>query len=279
MSLDLSCVGKTTRTHKLKYDWRTLSLYALGIGATRDELDYLYEARGPKVYPSFAVVPNYPVLTELLELSRGPYEMVVHGGQSVKAYGEIPPAGELETQGTISALYDLKRMAQAILQTRTTLDGKLLFETEWQIIFRGEGGFGGPKRPRPELPTPPKRDPDWSFEQLISPEQALLYRLSGDENPLHADPEFAASVGFDQGPILHGLATFGYICRAIALRNCGGDASKITSLTAQFKKPVWPGEQLRIIGYNDGDSRVIVQAYAGGRPDAVVGGCAAELSR
>lgn len=279
MSLDPSSVGKKTRVHELSYDWKTLALYALGIGATRDELDYLYEKRGPKVYPSFAVVPTYPVLAELLELSRGPYEMVVHGGQTIRVHGAIAPTGTLETQGEIVAMYDLKRMAQVILRTETTAQGQLLFETEWQIIFRGEGGFGGDKRPRPEVITTPKREPDWVFEQTLSPEQALLYRLSGDYNPLHADPEFAASVGFPQGPILHGLATFGYLCRAAALKSCGGDASRILSLTAQFKKPVWPGEALRIEGFETPDGQVIMQAFAGGRDDAVVGGCAAELRK
>ncbi|MEN9578592.1 MAG: hypothetical protein RJA70_1601 [Pseudomonadota bacterium] len=278
MSLDPNSVGSTTRVHRLSYDWQTLALYALGIGAKKDELDYLYEKRGPKVYPSFAVVPTYPVLAELLELSRGPYERVVHGGQSIRVHGPIPPAAELETQGRIVAMYDLKRMAQVILRTESTVSGKLLFETEWQIIFRGEGGFGGDKRPRPDAPVTPKRDADWVFEELISPEQALLYRLSGDHNPLHADPDFAASVGFEQGPILHGLATFGYLCRAATLRSCGGDASRITSLTAQFKKPVWPGESLRVEGFNTPEGQVIMQAYAGGRSEPVVGGCAAELA-
>ncbi len=277
MSLDPNCVGKSTKTYTLDYDWKTLALYALGIGAKRDELDYLYEKRGPKAYPSFAVVPTYPVLTELLELSRGPYEMVVHSGQTIWVHGEIPPEGRLETSGKITGLYDLKRMAQAVMRSETKLNGQLLFETEWQIIFRGEGGFGGAKRPRPELPATPKRDPDWVCEEQVSPEQALLYRLSGDYNPLHADPEFAQSVGFEQGPILHGLATFGYICRAVAKHSCDGDATRIKSLTAQFKKPVWPGEALRVDGFNADGGQVIMQAYAGGRDDAVVSGCAAQI--
>lgn len=277
-SLDPNCVGKSTKPYTLDYDWKTLALYALGIGAKREELEYLYEKHGPKVYPSFAVVPSYPILTELLELSRGPYEMVVHSGQTVRVHGQPPPAGKLETVGAISALYDMKRMALAVLRSETRIAGELLYETEWQIIFRGEGGFGGPKRPRPNLPTVPKREPDWAFEDHASPEQALLYRLCGDDNPLHADPAFAKSVGFDDGPILHGLATFGFVCRAAVINGCSGDGSRLKSLTAQFKKPVWPGDALRVEGFQDPEQGLVMQAFAGGRPDAVVGGCAAEIA-
>jgi acyl dehydratase len=277
MALDPNAVGAQTQTHELEYDYKTLALYALGIGAKREELDYLYEKRGPKAYPSFAVVPAYPVLTELLELSRGPYEAVVHGGQTIRVLRPIPPCGVLKTRGSITGIYDIKLLAQVDLRTETTLDGEPLFETEWQILFRGEGGFGGARRPRPDVPKVPKRDPDWILEETVSPEQALLYRLSGDHNPLHADPEFAASVGFDQGPILHGLCTFGYVCRAVALEACAGDASKIKSLTAQFKKPVWPGETLRTEGYAEG-GKIVMQSFAGGRPEAVIAGCFAELA-
>lgn len=276
MPLDLSCVGKKTRVHEFRYDWRTLALYALGIGAKREELDYLYEKRGPKVYPSFAVVPAYPLLQDMIELSRGPYESVVHGAQSVRILAPIPSSGTVQTQGVVKGIYDLKILAQVVFETHTTLDGKPLFETEWQIFFRGEGGFGGERRPRPANVNPPKREPDFSRNELVSAEQALLYRLSGDENPLHADPEFAASVGFEQGPILHGLCTFGYLCRALVLERCGGDSSRVRSLSAQFKKPVWPGENLRTLGYNEG-SGVLLQAFAGDREEAVVLG-SAELS-
>ncbi len=277
MSLDTNAVGAETRVHEMSYDWRDLALYALGIGAKRDELDYLYEKRGPVAYPSFAVVPAYPILTELLELTKGPYDQVLHSGQSVRILRPIPPQGVLKTKGTITGIYDIKVLAQVEFTTTTTLDDEPLFETEWHILFRGEGGFGGPRRPRrPPVKVPP-RDPDWVFDERVSEEQALLYRLSGDPNPLHADPEFARSVGFEQGPILHGLCTFGFVCRAIAKSACGGDATRIKSLSAQFKKPVWPGEALETRGYVE-DGAVIAQSFAGGRPDPVIADCRAELS-
>jgi acyl dehydratase len=104
-----------------------------------------------------------------------------------------------------------------------------------------------------------------------------LYRLSGDTNPLHADPEFARSVGFEAGPILHGLATYGFIARAVIRNVCAGDASRLRSFYAQFRKPVWPGESIRTVGYVVGD-QVVVKAYAGGRDDAVVTSCFADIA-
>ncbi|HEX2732947.1 MAG TPA: MaoC/PaaZ C-terminal domain-containing protein [Polyangiaceae bacterium] len=276
MPLDLQCVGAKTKVHELEYDWRTLVLYALGIGAKREELDYLYEGRGPKIFPSFAVVPTYAILGELLAISKGPYASVIHGGQSVHMLRPLPPKGTLKTQGTIKGIYDLKLLAQMVMETETTLDGEPVFRTEWQILFRGEGGFGGERRPKEEKVNPPKREPDWVAEDHVSNEQALLYRLSGDFNPLHADPAFAAAVGFEQGPILHGLCTFGFVCRAVTRMACAGDARKITSLSMQFKKPVWPGDTLRTVGYQEGN-RVLLQAFAQGRDEAVIGGAYADL--
>jgi len=100
--------------------------------------------------------------------------------------------------------------------------------------------------------------------------------LSGDLNPLHADPELAQSVGFEQGPILHGLASYGFVCRAIALQSCGGNADRIAFLSAQFRKPVWPGEQLKIVGY-ESDDKVLVEVFSQDRPEAVITQCWAEL--
>lgn len=276
MALNLDKIGVETRSHQLDYDWKTLVLYALGIGATERELDYLYERRGPKIYPSFAVVPNYPVLTDLIELSGGSYSMLVHGGQTVRVLGALPNAGTLRSSGRITAMYDLKRMAQVILQTTTFCGEQPVFETEWQLIFRGEGGFGGERRPRPPALAVPKRDPDWASFQPIAPTLPHLYRLSGDTNPLHVDPEFAASVGFERGPILHGLATFGILCRAVTWESCAGDATRIRSLTAQFRNPVWPGETVKVEGYSE-PGRVLLQAFANDRPEAVISGAAAEF--
>jgi acyl dehydratase len=278
MSLDLSTLGYKTSPYEFKYDWKTVVLYALGIGARRDELDYLYEARGPKVYPTFAVAPTFTAVGELLSRTQANLAMVVHGGQGIRLHRAIPPEGTLSTVGSIAGIYDLKKMAQVVIETKTTINGEPLFDTSWSIIVRGAGDFGGSPPPKGDAPIiPDGKKADWVEEAQTAPEQALLYRLSGDVNPLHADPDFAQMVGFPQGPILHGLCTYGFVGRAIAKHAAAGDAARIKTFEAQFRKPVWPGESIRTEGYDLGNGRVAVRAYAADRPDAVLGNCFAEL--
>ncbi|MFO0571658.1 MAG: MaoC/PaaZ C-terminal domain-containing protein [Polyangiaceae bacterium] len=278
MSLDTSTVGYTTPPYELKYDWKTVVLYALGIGAKRDELDYLYEAKGPKVYPTFAVVPAYAALGDALVKTQGNLAMVVHGGQTVLMHRPIPSEGSMKTVATITGIYDMKKMAQVVVKTSTEVNGEPCFDTEWSILYRGAGGFGGGPPPREEVPSAPRdAAPTWTFEEPTAPEQALLYRLSGDLNPLHADPDFAAMVGFPQGPILHGLCTYGYACRAIVKNACGGDATKLKRFSVQFRKPVWPGEAIRTDAFALEGGRLGISVYAGGRDDAVITNAWAEI--
>ncbi len=279
MSLDQSAVGYTTQSYEFKYDWKTAVLYNLGIGAQKDELEYLYEGKGPKVYPTFAVVPSFPPLIDMMGKTGGSLAQIVHGGESIRIHRPIPPEGTLASTGTIKGLYDLRKMAQVVTTTRTTCNGELLLETEASIIFRGEGGFGGDPPPKSDTPAPAEgAAPSWSEKQATLPEQALLYRLSGDVNPLHADPGFAAMVGFPQGPILHGLATYGFVARAIVKHACGGDGNKLRFFSAQFRKPVWPGEAIRTDGFDLGGGKVAVRAYAADRPEPVVGNAWAEVA-
>ncbi len=281
MALDPSCVGFQTKKHALAYDWKTLATYALGIGAKRDELAYLYEGapEGMRVYPSFAVVPAHAAVLESLIQSGGDLAMIVHGGQTVRSYGAIPAAGTLETTGKIEGLYDIKKFAQCVISTETTLDGKPVFSTTWSIIFRGAGGFGGQRPPADDAPSVPKEtEPTFRWEQATTPEQALLYRISGDQNPLHADPAFAERVGFPQGPILHGLCTFGFLARAAVQRGCGGDPTRLKRLSAQFRRPVWPGDTLAVDGFDLGGGRMAFSTQVKERNEAVLGGAWAEIT-
>jgi acyl dehydratase len=287
MAIDTACVGRTTKTHSLEVDWRTLATYALGIGAKKDELAFLYEGTpgGMKTYPTFAVVPTYAPLVESLAATGGDMAMVVHGAQSIRVVNDLPGVSNgdklrLETTGKISALYDLKKFAQVIIDTETKLDGTAVFETKWSIIYRGAGGFAGPRPPESDAPSLPKdRAPDFSSAEKTTPEQALLYRISGDQNPLHADPVFAERVGFPQGPILHGLCTFGFLGRAVVKHVCGGDPSRLRFLSAQFRKPVWPGDTLETRGFHlDGD-RVALGMSVVERNEAVLSGAHAQVTR
>jgi acyl dehydratase len=280
--IDPSALGQKSQVHTFAYDWKTTALYALGIGAQANELGYLYEGRGPRVYPTFAVVPAMPALHECMARTGGDPEMIVHLSQSVELRRPIPAAGVLSTVGEVVGVYDMKKLAQIRVRTTTTgEDGAELFATEWGILVRGAGGFGGkpPPREADEAPVPKDRPADFTVEQVIPPTQALLYRLSGDHNPLHADPEFAARVGFTQGPILHGLCTYGFVARALIASRLGGDGDRLRSLDAQFRKPVWPGETLLTEGWDLGEGKVALRATVTGRPEAVLTGAWARVDR
>jgi acyl dehydratase len=279
MALDPSSVGFTTAPTRFTYDWKAVVLYALGIGAKRDELDYLYEGRGPRVFPTFAVCPAMPAIMQCLAKTGGDFATVVHGAQTVKIHRPIPPGGTLVTTATLRALYDMKKFAQAVADSTTSLEGgEPLFETTWSIIYRGGGGFDGPRPPKSEAIDPPKDRPaDFHVELATSLEQALLYRLSGDLNPLHADPAFAAAVGFPEAPILHGLCTYGFVARAIVRGACGGDASKLKRLDGQFRRPVWPGDTIVVDGWTVEPGTIAAAVTVKERPDPVVTGVVARI--
>jgi acyl dehydratase len=175
----------------------------------------------------------------------------------------------------------MKKLAQVVLSTRTTLNGEPCFDTEWMLLVRDAGNFGGPRPPKqdvPKLAEGQSGTPTFSAEQATRPEQALLYRLTGDLNPLHADPAFALAAGFDQGPILHGLCTYGFVGRALLKHACAGDPARLKSLSVHFRKPVWPGDVLTTQGFDVGGGRYVLQTSVVGRPDAVLTSAWAEVA-
>jgi acyl dehydratase len=273
MPIDLSIVGKPQEAKSYSYTWKDVVLYALGIGAKREELDYLYEGRGPKVYPSFAVVPSFPAMFQALVESGGNLAMVVHGAEAVRIHKPFAPEGTLKTVATVRGVYDMRRFACVVVDTETKDEkGEAQCATSAQIFFRGEGGFGGDPTPKEDLGmgVPKDRASDFRVEEATTPEQALLYRLSGDTNPLHADPEFAKMAGFPEAPILHGLCTFGHMVRHVAKGASGGDAMKLTGFAAQFRKPVWPGDTLVTEGWKLSPSRIAVTVGVKGKADPVI---------
>ncbi len=272
MALDLSIVDKPLEPQTFSYSWKDTVLYALGVGAKKDELDWLYEGRGPKVLPSFAVVPMFKPMLDCVVKTGGDLSMVVHGKQGVRVHAELPPEATLSTVARVRGIYDMRKFAIVIIDCEIKdTAGKLLADTTSQIIIRGAGNFGGELPPKEEkvAEVPKGQEPDFRIEEKTSPEQALLYRLSGDWNPLHADPEFAARVGFAQGPILHGLCTFGYMVRHAAKGACGGDPSKLTAFETKFSKPVWPGDTLVTEGWNVAPGKIALQVKVKERDEAV----------
>jgi len=273
MPFDHSIIGKPTAPASFSYTWKDAVLYALGIGAKKDELDYLYEGRGPKVYPSFAVIPMFAPMFDVIVKSGGEIATVVHGGEKVLIKKPFAPSATLSTTATARGIYDLRRLASLIIDTETKdSSGEVVCTSSASIIFRGAGGFGGappPKEPS-GIEVPKDRPADFRVEEATSPEQALLYRLNGDLNPLHADPEFATRVGFERGPILHGLGTYGFMVRHVAKAACGGDASKLTGFEAQFRKPVWPGDTLVTEGWNVGPGQIALSVSVKERDETVI---------
>ncbi|HEY8430850.1 MAG TPA: MaoC/PaaZ C-terminal domain-containing protein [Sandaracinaceae bacterium] len=281
MALNLDATGKRTAPIEMTYRWQDVVLYALGIGAKAGELDFLYEKRGPKVFPTFAVIPAFEANRQLFDVVGGDLSGVVHGSQKIVLHRPFAPEGKLVTVGIVEGIHDLKRMAQSTVRTETRDEsGALVCETEWTLMYLNDGGFGGEPPPKSPKIRPPEREPDWVVEDPTSPEQALLYRLSGDHNPLHADPaaaEKAAKVT-EGRPILHGLCTYGHVGRAILMKECDGDPARLRTFSGRFSRPIWPGETIVTEGWRE-DGRVIVRASAKERPgDYVFTNAYAELA-
>jgi len=242
-------------------------IYALGVGAGTDDLQFTTEnSEGValRMLPSMPVVlartPGHLFKTIGLSL-----QGLVHGSQSFTIYKEPPVEGTLSSVTTLSAVYDKGSSAVVVLDVAATLEGESspLFATQLVLVARGQGGFGGDRGPASE-----SDDVDWSNARSVEyptrPDQALLYRLSGDRNPLHSDPTFAKKAGFDR-PILHGLCTFGFVARALLATVAGGEPSALTSFSARFASPVYPGESLTTQIVTTSPTSAAVRALVGER--------------
>ena len=257
MAINTELVGKTYGPSEFTYNQRDAILYNLGIGADESDLEFLYEKHGPKVYPSFATVGTGTGSGDVIgDLNINPM-MIIHGEQRVRIHGAIPPSGTIETVTTVAGIYDKGSGALVDLELKSSVEGKLLFENVVSMFVRGEGGFGGERGPKSDKAEPPDRAPDQQVKIQTERRQALLYRLSGDWNPLHADPDVAKSVGFER-PILHGLCTFGCTVRAVVRELCNNDPEAIRSMAVRFSSPVLPGDMLTVELWTEGKT-VFVQ--------------------
>ncbi len=249
MAIALDLVGKKSAPISFSYGWKDVVLYALGVGAKAAELAYLYEGLGPQVLPTFAVVPSFNAMIAVAgNLNANPM-MILHGEQQIILHRSIPAEATLHTTSEVQAIYDKGKGALVVVKA-TTVDAadRPLFDNVFSIFVRGEGGFGGERGPEGQKLEIPARAPDFETVEATTAEQALLYRLSGDVNPLHADPNMAKLGGFDR-PILHGLCTYGHAGRAVVAGACGGDATQLRSFAARFSGVVFPGDTLTTRGW------------------------------
>jgi acyl dehydratase len=233
-------------------------LYQLGVGAgvpptDPHELEYTYE-KNLKVLPSFGVIPVFGALGGIGNVPglQFNFAMLLHGEQDIELHQPIPTAAKIKSRGRVAGIYDKGKAALVILEIESKDEsGKPLFTNRFSLFLRGEGGFGGESGPKAGHAAP-ERAPDHVVESPTLPQQALLYRLSGDKNPLHADPEFAKMGGFDR-PILHGLCSYGIVCKAAVDAALGGDTAKVARYRARFAGVVFPGETIVTSLWNEGD--------------------------
>lgn len=267
MPIDLEqAVGAELQGTTFSWDEDDVILYHLGIGSgvpptDPDELRYVYEG-DLHVLPTYATIPQFPIMMSIgmtpgLDVNPA---MILHGEHEIVLHDPIPTAGTVTQTGRVADVLDKGKGALVIIEIVSVLKktGRPLFTNRASIFIRGEGGFGGQSGPS-TAELDPNRPPDHVVESPTLPQQALLYRMaSGDKNPLHADPGFAALAGFDR-PILHGLCTYGMVCKAVVGRAVGAGPGAVASFRARFSGVVYPGETLVTSVWEEGD-RVRVSA-------------------
>ncbi|HEX5064230.1 MAG TPA: SDR family NAD(P)-dependent oxidoreductase [Kofleriaceae bacterium] len=284
-----AALGFTYPEQTWTYDTRDVSLYALGVGAAKDptneaDLALVYEmsGKGMKVLPSFGVLPAINMVFD--QAKRGitapglnfGLDRVLHGEQYTEVVRPLPTTGKLSTKAKVKDIFDKGKNALVVTEF-TTYDenGDVLIKNELTTFVRGAGGWGGDRGPSADINVPPDRAPDKVIEDKTSENQALLYRLSGDWNPLHADPSFAKAFGF-QRPILHGLCSFGVATRAAATMAPDGDPRFIKSIKARFASTVLPGETLVTELWKEGN-KVIFRTKIKERGEVCISNAAVEL--
>jgi acyl dehydratase len=245
-------VGARLADLETSWDETRVILYHLGIGAgdppsSETELSYCYEPN-LKVLPSFSTIPPFEALAHVPGLDGIDLNsmMLLHGEHEIEIHRPLPLTATVQTISHITGVYDKGKAALIVVESVSSDQAGPLFTNRASIFARGEGGFAqtgiSQATANPEAYSP-DRAADLVVEAKTIPQQALLYRLSGDRNPLHADPAFAAFGGFDR-PILHGLCSFGMVCKAVVDHALGGQAASVAAYRARFAGVVFPGETL-----------------------------------
>jgi acyl dehydratase len=248
MTLNLGTRGATVGPFEFAYDWKDVALYALALGAGPTDLPYLLEP-DPQVLPTWAVIPALEPVFAALRETGGDLVKLLHTGQRTQLHRPFPSAARVTTTAQVVGIWDVRIGAMVNIETRSSIAGELHATTLWSLLFQGQGGFESERPPTGLRTRPPKAaQPDFAERWQTSPAQALLYRLTGDLNPIHARPEVAAAAGLP-GPILHGLCTYGFAARAALKALAGDQPGRLRAFEVRFSRPVLPGQTLLAEGY------------------------------
>jgi NAD(P)-dependent dehydrogenase (short-subunit alcohol dehydrogenase family)/acyl dehydratase len=271
------------------YDERDLAIYALGVGAARDPMDdqersFVYELGEFQALPTYGVMPQSNAMLaqaregglKLPGMNYG-FDRVLHGEQYTEVRGPLPKSAKLKHIFKFKQAFDKAPNAVVVFGVSTVDEhGEEIVYNEMTTFVKGAGGWGGDRGPSADINVPPAREPDAVIEEKTDPNQTLLYRLSGDWNPLHADPAFAKAFGYDR-PILHGLCTFGHVGRHVIKAMLGNDPRRFKSIKVRFAEPVFPGETLVTKMWKEADNRVIVETSVKERGKVVIKNAAVEF--
>jgi len=273
MPLSPEAVGAVGDVRTISWTSRDALLYAVGIGAGQAALPFTTENTQHTqqvVYPTFAVVAGSgtasPGTSAMSKIGSFNFAMLVHGSQAITLHRPIPVEAQATTQDKVVAMYDKGKAAIVVMENEvTSLDGEPLWNTRSAVFIRGEGGWGGDRGPSGAQNEPPADTaPDHEIMLQTSPDQAFVYRLSGDRNPLHTDPSFAALGGFDR-PILHGLCTYGFTGRALLGALADDDVTRFHHVEGRFSSPVMPGDALTVRVWRTGAGEAVFTTSVGDR--------------
>jgi len=272
MPLNPAAVGAVGDVRTMSWNSKDALLYAVGIGAGQNDLPFTTENTKEVqqiVFPTFAVVAGSgttsPGKSAMAEIGTFNWALLVHGSQAITLHRPIPVEAEATVQDKVVAMYDKGKAAVVVTEAETKLKtGELLWTTRSSVFIRGEGGWDGDRGPSGPQNEPPAKAPDHEVTLQTSPDQAFVYRLSGDRNPLHTDPSFAAIGGFDR-PILHGLCSYGFTGRALLGALCNNDVTKFKHIEGRFSSPVMPGDALTIRMWNIGAGETVFTTSVGDR--------------